>query len=78
MAEVGGFRLHRSTRAFRVASQNQERREPHRQFIGEANTILTEIVFVEFAWDREINDPNPEDEFWCMFFGHERSLADSR
>jgi len=76
LAEVGGFCLHCSTGAFRVASQDQERCEPHRQFVDAANTIPAEIVFVELAGKGKAVDPNPKDDFWCMFFGHETSLAD--
>ena len=53
LAEVGGLGLHCGAGTFRVAAENQERGEAHRQLVGKANTIETEVEFVEFASRRK-------------------------
>jgi hypothetical protein len=70
LAAVGSLGLHRSAGAFGVAAENKERGEAHRQLVGEADAIETEVELVEFTKGRKALDANPQDHFRCMFFGH--------
>ena len=62
--------MHRGARPFRVAAENQEGGEAHRQLVGKPDPIQVEVELVEFTGGRKALDPNAQDHFRCMFFGH--------
>jgi len=77
LAEVGSLGLHRGARPFRVAAENQEGGEAHRQLVGKPDPIQVEVELVEFTGGRKALDPNAQDHFRCMFFGHNGFLFTS-
>lgn len=70
LAEVGSLGLHRGAGTFRVTAENEEGGEAHRQLVGKPDSIQVEVELVEFTGGRKALDPNAQDHFRCMFFGH--------
>ena len=70
LAEVGSLGLHGGAGAFRVTAENEERGEAHRQLVRKPDPIQVEVELVEFTGGRKALDPNAQDHFRCMFFGH--------
>ena len=77
MAEVGGFRERRRAGPLGVSAEDKEGRKPQGQFVRAANSIGSQIEFVELARDREALDPDAQSDFGCIFFSHKK-LASGR